>query len=85
MSTPEVGPVSPTPNPALRRTSPDRRRSRERRNAFEDAVRRPPHQDASDAQPAPPPQSSSAAELQREARDGRRSLQGGGAHVDVLA
>jgi hypothetical protein len=86
MSSPEVGPLAPVPNPALRRTAPDRRRSRERRHAFEDAVRRA-RQRADDAaeDPAPQPQPASPRALQQPAPDGRRDGQAGSGHVDVLA
>jgi len=85
MQIPDIGPLSP--HFGLRRSTPDRRRNRERRQSFEAAVRRlneraedqaDEHQTAGD--PAAEP-----VDLQRRTPNVRRDGQDGDRHVDVLA
>lgn len=80
METPDIGPISP--NFGLGRTTPDRRRPRQQRHSFDEAVRRltaAPDDEADAGADAVP------VDLQRQAPNVRRDGRDGDRHVDVLA
>lgn len=80
METPNIGPLSP--HFGLRRSAPDRRRPRQQRQLFDEAVRR---LTAGAGDEAAAGETTEPVDLQPRAPNGRREGEDGDRHVDVLA